>query len=421
MTTAPTVDTLDFSYDRGIAQVSIDKPPVRIVFDQIHAERRTGDVTSEVLVYSGVNGSSALVSRSRLNLTSTRSREEIAKQLTGRLSGLNWSVLLERTSWKVVDPHRMGRPAILLRDAKPPPGGTVLMRTPSGGTLLLAKDRALGFGDGGNAKSLLGLAFGLSIHTGRPLVAGIKPTTTLRTALLDFEWNEIPHERRMRLLWGAGELPDLVYVACDAEGPLTHQVDRLRSIFNAYRIEYAIVDSVALACDGKPEDADVALRFFQALAQLEVGSFSLAHINRIGDEDKPFGSVFWHNSARATWFIKKVQEVGGKSLDLGLYQRKLNDGPLSAPFGLHLDFSADRTVISHTDLTAVPDLAARLTAKQRIIPTLFGGALTFEEIAEKTGIPEGTIRKTVDRSIGNPFTIITGDDGLQRVGLGARQ
>src|SRR5439155_20598096 len=115
--------------------------------------------------------------------------------------------------------------------------------------------------------------------------------------------------------------------------------------FHEQRIAYAVVDSVALACDGPPEEAQVALSFFQALSRLEVGSGLLAHVNRTGDTDKPFGSAFWHNSARATWYVERVQEIGETHLDLGLYQRKINDCPPSPPLGIRFAFSADSTVI----------------------------------------------------------------------------
>jgi hypothetical protein len=264
---------------------------------------------------------------------------------------------LETASWQVVDAFRKGRPSLALWDAQPPPGGTLLLPP-----LIPANEPTVLFGDGGHAKSYLALALALSIHSGRPLVGGMKPTATLRTAYLDFEWHQWPHKQRAQALWG-NEIPPprtFEYVPCQVEGPLCHQVDRLRGIFQEKQIQYAVIDSVALACDGPPEEAQVALRFFQALSRLEVGSTSLAHINRGGDSQKPFGSAFWHNSARATWYVQRVQEEDSPILDLGLYNRKVNDGARVAPLGLRFEFGTGRTTITRTDLGTVPDLAAEI-------------------------------------------------------------
>ena len=222
----------------------------------------------------------------------------------------------------------------------------------------------------------------------------------MRTALCDFEWQEWPHNRRLRALHGPGALPDLVYVPCQTEGPLSHQVDRLRAIFHEHRIEYAVIDSVALACDGPPEEAQAALGFFQALARLEVGSALIAHVNREGDTNKPFGSAFWHNSARATWFVKRVQEIGTKSLEVGLFNRKVNDGAFSPPIGLRFEFSDLRTTIKGVDVRDVPELAGNVSLKSRIAHALAGepgGGLTNIALAEKLEVPVNSIVQTVNR------------------------
>ena len=42
---------------------------------------------------------------------------------------------------------------------------------------------------------------------------------------------------------------------------------------------------------------------------------------------------------------------------------------------------------------------------------------SFAEIAEETGIKEGTIRQTVNRKKNGMFTVIEGSNGLQKVAL----
>jgi hypothetical protein len=194
----------------------------------------------------------------------------------------------------------------------------------------------------------------------------------------------------MQALCGADLVPDLLYVPCLSEGPLSGQVDRLRAILSAHKIEYVVLDSVALACAGPPEDAAVALDFFQALGQLEVGSCLLAHINRSGDEDRPFGSTFWHNSARLTWNVKAHQETDQDQLDLAL----------------HWEFTPTRTTVTRTDLRRIPELAGGLPLNDRIAGILAGGPRTTQDLADVLNVGLETVRTTLKRDDGRRFVKI---------------
>jgi hypothetical protein len=387
-----------FEYDRGIATLTWrGEPPATFVFDRLREDRRSQELTAEVTYFAGLDGSRALLHRARLNLTATRSRTEVGKVLAARLPGADWESRLEVACWRVIDAVRAGRPAILLRDAEEPPGDGTLLAP-----LLIPDDPVILFGDGGTAKSYLGLALAASVHAGHPY-ADLPPSHRLRTAYLDFEWRAWPHRKRLRALCGEDELPDLVYIPCLAEGPLSAQVDRLRRILHEHGTEYVVIDSVALACAGPPEEASVSLDFFQALAQLEVGSCLLAHIPKGGDEDRPFGSTFWHNSARLTWFLKATQEPGQPRLDLALHNRKVNDGGRTHSFALHFEFGS-ATTIRRTDLHAIPELAGSLPLKERIAGALASGPRSVRDLAEQLDAEPTTVRRTLARGEGRRFT-----------------
>jgi hypothetical protein len=383
-----------FTYDRGIATVAWPgEPVVTMLFDRIREDRRSHEVTAEV-TYST---DAAVLHRGRLNATSTRGKQDAARYLATLAPGPAWPKLIETASWKVVDAVRQGRPAILLGDAVEPPGDGSLLPP-----LLLPNDPVIIFGDGGSAKSYLGLGLALSVHAGRPYV-DLAPTRRMQTAFLDFEWNPWPHRKRMQALVGADPVPGLLYVPCLSEGPLSGQVDRLRGILSAHRIEYVVLDSVALACAGPPEDAATALDFMQALGQLEVGSCLLAHINRSGDEDRPFGSTFWHNSARMTWNVKAHQETDQDQLDLALHCRKVNDGRKPSSFALHWEFSPTRTIVTRTDLRRIPELAGGLPLKDRIAGILASGPRIVPDLADELETVPTTVRRTLTRGEGQRF------------------
>ena len=89
-------------------------------------------------------------------------------------------------------------------------------------------------------------------------------------------------------------MPSIRYVRC--ERPLVHEVDRLRRIILDEEITFGVFDSVGFACDGPPEAAESALKYFQAVRQLRIGGLHLAHVSKADTGDqRPFGSAFWHN------------------------------------------------------------------------------------------------------------------------------
>ncbi len=128
-------------------------------------------------------------------------------------------------------------------------------------------------------------------------------------------------------------MPPIIYARC--ERPLVHELDRLRRIVREHEIDFAVYDSIAFACDGPPESAEIAGKYFRAVRQIGPGSLHVAHVNKSDNGDqKPFGSAFWHNGSRMTWFAKLVDSPSaGKSISLGLFNRKSNLGRIQSPVG----------------------------------------------------------------------------------------
>jgi hypothetical protein len=310
----------------------------------------------------------------------------------------------------VLHAERAGEPAILLRDAPDDEASAWLLEP-----FLAGDDATILFGDGGSAKSYLGLALGLSLHTGHPLL-GLPVQTPTRVLYLDFEWRPFPHKKRMRLLLGPGAaLPDLVYRHC--VGSLSGQVEAIRRVINDHNVGAVVLDSVALACNGAPEESSVAIEFFQSLRRLRVPTLCIAHVNRAGDTHKPFGSAFFHNSARVCWFIEPIQQEHDY-LSLRLRNRKLNDGGPYRELGFRFDFGPDRVAIcprALADLTS----AAATDLKERMVVALKtesqGAQLTYRELATLTDSKADSIRKTAQR---HPDTFLVGTaDGQACVAL----
>ena len=387
--------------------------PERLIleFDLIRTER-SGEVTAELLVTSTAPAISGTIHHARINLVSTRSRAELAKHLAVRAGAqsLDWSQVIEYACRETVLAYRAGAPAILLRDAPEPEAGAFVLPP-----LLLARMPTLIFGDGGSGKSMLALAAGLTIHTGRP-VLGIAPSETMRVGFLDWEMDAAEHRARARGL--LGEESDLVYVPCAR--PLADDVDRLRRIIRQHGIGYVVVDSVALACDGPPEAAEVAGRFFGALRELGLGSLLVAHVNRSGDTDRPFGSAFWHNGARLTWYAKRESAIASSRMTVGLFNKKSNVGPLAAPMGFDVTWTPDGVDIARTDVADIPDIAQHVPVRFRLEAEMRAGAKTITELSTGLGVAVDTVKKTLERHEGKAFVRMPGPDGVYRWGLVSR-
>ena len=243
------------------------------------------------------------------------------------------------------------------------------------------------FGDGGTAKSYLTLYF-----------AGRLAQRGLHVGMFDWELAGEEHRDRLERLFPE-RMPVVLYVRCSR--PLVHEAERLRRIVRDEGLDYVVCDSVAFACDGPPEAAEVAARYFQALRQLgAVGSLHVAHVTKAfdGADQKPFGSVFWHNGARSAWNVKLAESAPGDgAINIALHNRKANLGPLRQSVGFELRFAGDRTHVRRVDLGDVPDLAAGLPVRQRVALALSRGPLKVALVAEETGLEENTVRTTARR------------------------
>ena len=217
----------------------------------------------------------------------------------------------------------------------------------------------------------------------------------LRVVLIDWE---LEHRERLELLFPDG-MPYIEYMRC--ERALVHEADRIRRIVREKQIEFGVYDSVGAACDGPPESAETAGRYFRAVRQIGVGSLHIAHITKGENGDqKPFGSVFWHNLARCT--CKR----------LGLFNRKANLGPRRQAVGFTVTFTDDRTTFRRSDVADSPELAGKLTVCQRTMRLLRSGAVETSLIAEEIEAKVETVERTARRYKGQ-FKVLPGG----RIGL----
>jgi hypothetical protein len=343
-----------------------------------------------------------------LNASTVRDRKDVASIVAAR-SGeprIDWLDLVSDLCERTLAAERTGRPAVLLRDLpRPEPGEDLDVD----GIRLLRRHPVILFGDGGEAKSYLALYLATRLAE-----------LGLRVLYADWEFSGEDHRDRLERLCGE-DMPDVLYARC--ERPLTAEADRLRRIVRESRVDYLVADSVAFAADGPPEAAEVAGAYFRALRQLGVGSLNVAHTSKAeGADQKPFGSAFWHNGARATWYVKRAAgEPGDAQLSVACFNRKANIGALRPATGFRITFGEERTLFARqlvADMGA--DVAGQLPLAVRMAAVLRSGAMTAVEIAEQLDAPVDSVSKAARRGDGKRFVRVPGPDGVYRIGLAAR-
>lgn len=386
-------------------------PALGVVFEIDRLRRERHELMGELRVRCDLPGAKTYdgtLSIADFNLSSARARSERAKMLAERAETgkeIDWTALLEEFCQRVLKADRTGKPAVDLRSLPAPaPDDDFQVE----GLQLLRRHPVILFGDGGAAKSYFGL-----------YLAGRLAERGMKVALFDWELAGEDHRDRLeRLFWDG--MPHVLYARC--ERPLVYEVDRLKRIVKEHGAEYLIYDSVAFACDGPPEAAEVAGCYFRAVRQIGGGSLHIAHVSKGENADqKPFGSAFWHNGARSTWYaqVENNSAAEGEPLNLGLFNRKANLGRLRTPLGFTITFDEERTTFRKSDVTNTPELAKRLTVTQKMQHLLRSGALTVTQIAEELDIEVNTVTQTVNRYVkkGRVFIVLSGKDTGRKIGL----
>lgn len=399
--------TADGGYHAADAETGVE-----FVVGRLRVDRQQ-EIVGELSVSAGALSTRAidgpLISGS-FNFSFPRIRDEWARRLAQRArtgNKVDWYGLLEEVCGRVQSAERNGSSvAVNLREVPRRPQEQEL--TVLGLTFPRAHPTIV-FGDGGTAKSLLALRVASELATDHGL----------RVGCFDWELDQYVHRDRFEMINGP-DMPDLVYVKCDR--PLPHEVDRLKRIIKNERIDFALLDSVGYGTPGPPEAAEAALDYCRAVRQLGIGTWLIAHVTKGENGDqRPFGSAYWHNSARSTWFTKLAStSPDGNTLSLGLFNRKSNLGRLRPPQGLEVRFEGERVSFTPTDVTAIDELVDSLPLWQRLKGTLRSGPMTIAAAADELGVKPDSIEKTIKRKT-QLFTRIPGPDGIRRIALVERR
>jgi len=384
---------------------------VEIDVTRARQHTRDGTVTGEIAVRSGINGTSKLLHQAQFNFSSTTTRKTLQKTLEERVHdpNIDWYVAIEQMCHYVVEWMRQGEPVRLLNTEEQFTKPEHLIYP-----FLLKDQPNVLYGLGESAKSLMASVFAIVMllpwqDNPLGLIPGNKSVVPL---VLDWETYHDEYGWRLQCLTKGLKLPyiEVPYRRCAL--PLADDLEAIQKVIREVKAGCIIVDSVAAASGGDLNAADVAIRLFTAIRQLNVSSVLIAHTakDQEGKKHSIYGSAFFNNYARQVWYMKRENDDDPDEIRVGLFHEKHNNTKPHPPVGFKFVFCDGATIVEKSDIRDSYDMIQELSAGSRILALLKGGAMKPAAITEELGIPQSTTRMNLKR-LKQRHVVIALEDG----------
>lgn len=263
------------------------------------------------------------------------------------------------------------------------------------------------YGDGGSAKSMLTLSFGVAVAGDARIWLG-RAVSTAPVIYADFELDQDEQNRRVRrIVKGLGltrppqdlyYLPALGYRPVDALGAAYAECEK-------HGARLLIMDSFGPALQGDSEAARDIIGFFGKVLEpfraLGVAVLIIDHQARQQAGEKyqnksAFGSVYKTNLTRSVVQIEAT-ERGEDHVCLRLRHKKHNFGRLADPFGAKITFG--ESVIVESQQLDEADLAEEgtLNSTDRVKLALNEEPAFADDLVERTGLALGTVKNALTK------------------------
>jgi hypothetical protein len=370
---------------------------------KLHAEvsriSMNHDTTKCLCIFtSSYEGANPHILQTRLNLESTRARNDLAKDLATRYQigqSIDWKAITEYLTVKVLREYEKGEPIILLTsDDEIKPLEYLLYPIAP-----LLKPTVI-FGEPGAGKSQIAIIFSMTLclpwHD-NPLKL-VPPHESVVTLMLDYEGDPEDAQRQLVSLTKGMSLPyvELHYRRCSL--PLAEDIESIRNHVEDIKAQCLIVDSVSLAAGDDPSKPNVATTYFRQLRQLHITSISLAHTskNKESQTKTIFGSVMWEAGARSVWEIQGQEEED--AFDIALFHRKANLSKKFNPQGYRITYKDKLPVnVSWHNPKEVAEFVEKMSTTDRVLDLLKEGAASMKDIAESLGVATNTAKVSLHR------------------------
>jgi hypothetical protein len=357
---------------------------VQITVKRLSDDRRNQTTSAEIRVESLDPIAEGHIHQARINLTSTQAKNGLAKQLAEANDAIDWKTIVEALCFQTLELHRQGEPLQMIGDLPLAGGAKYRLRPicPEGMPALI-------FGEGGTGKSFIALLAAILVQSGRTAL-GLRPTQG-NVLYLDYETSKETQNERVKALCAGLSLPEMQIAYRYCYHPLAEDIETIQDMVSDKTITFLIVDSLGPACGGDPNEAELAIRMFNALRQLRISSLLIDHVAKHqldGQKASPYGSVYKTNLARSVWQIIPSTDKGAFHTKVGLFHRKVNFGPLRKDglgFGMTYQNDESEQLLSvHIETTSVLDdtiLSQHVKLKDRIEACLAGRRMTLDQMA----------------------------------------
>lgn len=355
--------------------------------------------------YSENGSASTLIDVSELNLLASRSRDEHCRRLKGLcdLPDFEWGDAFRWIVPMALQARRKGDPIIEL--GKP----DQVIQRPSWDAFpfVVSGMPNIIFGDRGSLKSKFALLLTLIMmlpwdDNNLGIIAPKKKLTVLK---LDFEATQdadaYEWHRLLRGIDMEGAI-QLKYRPC--RRPLADDVEAISAHADSINADVLLIDSLGPASGGDLNASEPALRFNNALRQLNRTSLIPAHTakNPQGNRHTVFGNSFYENLARNIWEVTKEETDEEESTQLHIALRQTKSPPFAPhhkPLAFEFDFDeeVERTIIRRYDVNKIESIQQHTSVASQILSVLKSGKRTVASLTEELGQPGGTIRQALFR------------------------
>lgn len=339
----------------------------------------------------------------KLLLTGPNSRRDIARSLSQDNPQFDWARMLEQVCGLAIRRYRQGTPSIDLWDVDVSESSRYLVRP-----LIVENAVTIWYGSGGEAKSLLALAFGCAIAF-NVTVSGLTPTISGKVMYLDWEDDDVTHaERAHAICRGLGIEGDRKRIIYKRMAVSLYDAARdIRKEIIRENVKFVVIDSVGMAAGGDPSDANSIIRCLSAARTLGVTAVAIHHLAKPQDgkkqnKDTPYGSIYAVNEARATWLVEKDESEAG-DLRVVMTNKKSNRARLQPRQSFGIEFIEDSEERLHTvrfkrmSFLEAADVGSSVDRKWKVMQAIRdNGPMTVKGMAVMLGMTEANVRTTIN-------------------------